>query len=371
MDEYEIRKIEYDYDEYGRLNYKQYIYGSEYFDYNWSNFKYDNNGNVKSCTESEEDDGENWDCNFTYDENNNCLSSTKTIKYSNGTEATIQQTFSYDTNGNIITENYNDLYEYKDGGFSQETFTRQYDLTYENGLCTLAKVSVQGMESDEEGSRPFDTEEYIELYKYDENGNRTEKHIYYESTGDYHIQFEGKNYYLSRSTKYIWKKLGELNNSSDVNNDADFRNGFSDPVQLKQVSTNGKTSLKERPYHLTVDGLYMISDTDGYKYLVLTYTVRNQLINAKVETGIGSIKLIQNGENLEAYFKLSEECKVAYSDIMSNDWVPNELRPNETRTETEIFEVYDTTSDIQLKISPDYYYGDDPDKLILMEYSFD
>lgn len=196
LNEYEERKTEYGYDEYGRLNDKRHIYGNEKIDYSLTKFEYDNNGNVISCTETEAEEGD-WYCTFTYDENNNCLSYTKIREYSEG-KSTINHTFTYDNNGNILTETDDELYEYKNGGFSRETLIIKYNMKYENGLCVQAEVIVQGEESNEEESYPF-SNEYLELYTYDVNGNRINKKIYHETTGNYHIEVNGKYYNLSQN----------------------------------------------------------------------------------------------------------------------------------------------------------------------------
>lgn len=358
----------YGYDENGRLNYKKYSeFGN---DYEYSDFKYDENDNVIAYIEYDalnKSEGISY-YEFKYDEKGNCSSYTINSDF-DGETFNGEYTFTYDDNANVIIETSNEYEEYS-GGFSREVTNRYHNLTYENGLCIQSEINLQGKYITEE-EQEEETYYCLEMYSYDANGNKTSKSLYYETTGNYDIEVNGKGYLLNETTTYTWKKFGELNDSSTANNESNSRNGFPEPVQLKQISTDGKTSLKSKPYYLSIDGLYLISDTDGYDYLVLTYTVRNQLLNAKVETDIGSINLVQNGEKLNRYFNLSEECQEAYSDIISDDAVPNELRPDETRTETKIFEVYDTTSDIQLKISPDYYYGDDPDRLILQEYSFD
>ena len=152
----------------------------------------------------------------------------------------------------------------------------------------------------------------------------------------------------------------------------DKYNDFPAPIELNLVSSDGKQSLEDKPYLFNVDGLYMISDIDGYNYLVLTCTVRNPLLDEEVELNFSSINLIQNDKRLEIYGELSEECKEAYSSIIINSFMlPHELRPGETKTTSYIYKIYDTTSDVYLKISPSFYFADNPEKLLIQQYSFE
>lgn len=150
-----------------------------------------------------------------------------------------------------------------------------------------------------------------------------------------------------------------------------------EPVKLKMTYTNNKVSLKDSiDYSVDIKSLHMIKDTDGYNYLVLNYSVKNET-NQKIEmnrwsSGIGSAKVVQNGTSLDSYHYLSRESEEAYADILTGSTLlPTELRPYEVRDITEVYEVYDLSSDITVMFSPiSYVAGTEEQVSIVRRFSF-
>lgn len=147
-------------------------------------------------------------------------------------------------------------------------------------------------------------------------------------------------------------------------------------VKLKMTYTNNKVSLKDSTdYSVDIKSLHMIKDTDGYNYLVLNYSVKNET-NQKIEmgmwSGIGSAKVVQNGTSLDSYHDLSRESEEAYADILTGSTLlPTELRPYEVRDITAVYEVYDLSSDITVMFSPiSYVKGTEEQVSIVRRFSF-
>ncbi len=128
-----------------------------------------------------------------------------------------------------------------------------------------------------------------------------------------------------------------------------------------------------------IESLHMITDTDGYNYLVLNYSITN-LTNTKLDLSAFSkngyappqLTDYSTGVELERCYSLSSECELAYSEIISQEYILSELRPEETRKETCIYKIYNTESDILLMIEPiSYVTSEVYDVSIIRLYSFD
>lgn len=199
----ETNRTEYGYDEQGRLNYKKYTEdisdpnGTDaYLNCEYSDFIYDDSGNVTSYTE--ERDGEYTYYTFTYDEDGNCLSSIGTKEREDYIKI-YTYTAEYDKNQNVIKEK--NVYTYN--GVTEGYMEKEYTLYYENDVCVYAEV----VEAYDIGW--LETELYLEKYFYDENGNITKMELYYLSDETTDTEINGKYYSLEEITIYTWKKLSE------------------------------------------------------------------------------------------------------------------------------------------------------------------
>lgn len=161
----------------------------------------------------------------------------------------------------------------------------------------------------------------------------------------------------------------KVNQSSSVKSEEE-------PIKLKMTYTDNKVSLKDSTdYSVDIKSLHMIKDTDGYNYLVLNYSIKNET-NQKIEmgmwSGIGRAKVLQNGTSLDRYHYLSRESKEAYAGILTGSSLsPTELRPYEVWDITNVYEVYDLSSDITVMFSPiSYVTGTEEQVSIVRRFSF-
>lgn len=156
--------------------------------------------------------------------------------------------------------------------------------------------------------------------------------------------------------------LFACNSSSDnfSKEDNDPYNGFPAPVELSCIASNEKNSLhNSTDYRVDIEGLWIIEDSDGVKFLVATYSVTNLLSDRRISWPISSGKpdLFQNGDMLNSagFSDLSDECVEAYDEILRKDYI-SELSPNEKGYSCSIFEIYDTSSEITLLINYNMAY---------------
>lgn len=231
----EISRTVYRYDEEGRLNYKKYIEniydttGSDaYLNCDYSDFKYDDNGNVISYTE--ESDGEYTYYTFVYDSNGNCLSYTgkkERVDYIK----LYNYTAEYNENQNMVSEKL----VYKYNGVTEGYQEKEYTLHYENDICVCAEV----IEAYDIGW--LETERFFEKYFYDENGNRIRKELYYLTEGDYDTEFNGRYYCIEEITTYTWEKLEDNTNKNNETVKEKYAFNESETLNL----TNANQSLTD------------------------------------------------------------------------------------------------------------------------------
>jgi len=150
---------------------------------------------------------------------------------------------------------------------------------------------------------------------------------------------------------------------------------FATPIFLEQTYSNSKTSVKDnKNYSITIDSVCIIEDEERYNYLVLKYSVTN-LTNSKLEIGAagigpGSPSIEQNNNYLSPYFELSEKCKTAYGDIITDEHIPHFLRPHETASEIIIYKISDTQTPIRVCFSPvSYVIGKKYESSFVRDYS--
>lgn len=367
-----ITQTEYRYDEQGRLNYQKLTSDTEY---TYSNFLYDNKGNVISCTETIDSDdywAENL-CSYTYDKDGRVTASKKI-----DAEGHEEKSIVYDKNGNIQKE----IFKYYSSGELDEITNFEYTLKYENELCVMAEINITGEEY--YGDTPYAYSDIsLKKYYYDSNGRKIKEEVYWDDdNGD--VVVNGKHYGLEKTITYTWQRLGDIidgtsnsniaqsNDNNIIEEDNNYYNGFSAPTELNLVYSDNKASFENSvDYRIDIGGLKMITDTDGYNYIVLNYSV-TCLADTKIKLPSWVPSLEQNGSKLERYYSLSDECEQAYADILKGQpGNPLDLRPGETDEVTLIYEIYDTTSNITLLLSPVTYITSQKYEVsIVREYSF-
>lgn len=242
-DEYQEKYcIEYEYDEYGRLNYKKFG-GYGYDLYTYTDFEYDKNGNVMLCTRNELDketleryNGYSQYYRYSYDKNGNCLSIDITDE-DNYYRETVG--YEYNENGMVISETTNCYYENTIG----DSICKKYRYEYENGVCTQAIISVEEYQYDEDGELN-DKENYSEIQKffYDTDGNKIKEQLLIEEENEKNfpsaIEIDGNYYRVAENIEFTWVELGETKAKNKI--------GFNNPdefgcklIQIESLEKNG------------------------------------------------------------------------------------------------------------------------------------
>lgn len=184
-DEYQEKYcIEYEYDEYGRLNYKRFG-GYGYDLYTYTDFEYDKNGNVVLCIRNELNEetlerknGYSQYYRYSYDKNGNCLSIDITDEDNYYREMV---GYEYNENGMVISETTNCYYE----NTIRDGICKKYRYEYENGVCTQAIISVERYEYDVYGEE-YGKENYSEIQRffYDTDGNKIKEQLLIEEENE-------------------------------------------------------------------------------------------------------------------------------------------------------------------------------------------
>ena len=157
IERYEI----FEYDSYGCII-SDILRAGDY-EYICSNFKYDDFGNVISCTENSKSlidntYGGKTKYTYTYDSNGN----RRTMKCENSKEGlNFDCIYKYDDYGNVIEQIEND-------GCTKTTY--KMNLKYENGKCIQNEETVE----DSDGFVTY----WLLLYTYDESGNKIREEHY-------------------------------------------------------------------------------------------------------------------------------------------------------------------------------------------------
>lgn len=147
-------------------------------------------------------------------------------------------------------------------------------------------------------------------------------------------------------------------------------NSTGNPQKLKQVWSNERTTIKNSTeFSMDIESLHLITDEDGYNYLVLNYSITN-LTNKKINPDFKLPWIEQNNIQLDEGF-LSKKCEKKYRKIIDDNYVFRDIRPHETIKDTRIFEVYDTTSDVYVYISEhSLIVGEEYNGAIVRQFSF-
>ncbi len=181
--------------------------------------QYDNHGNVLSYTavfcfyDEKEPEGKAY-YTFLYDENNNCIERTEEneINYTS-----IREEISYDSYNNAIEEKRIESYG---------ILTYTHNLTYENDKCVMRETIIKN-----DDSYTIETSYSLTEYTYDKNDNLSSMKYYVSesenATEDEIRQVNGKTYFYSNTTKYVWERLSNVAQKDTEQNKQQIKNDLS------------------------------------------------------------------------------------------------------------------------------------------------
>ncbi|MGN1419197.1 MAG: hypothetical protein ACI4W6_07695 [Acutalibacteraceae bacterium] len=292
-------------DEKWVLTYEIEQYSDEYDDPSVINekfFEYDNSGKIVSEEFICDDNNSFVNSNFVYDENDN-LTYKSGIKKSYFGDSSYSYTYTYDTNGNCVSElrdgvtldgeKYTETLTYKYNEFGDiiemhsmyqcDTFERETNyistLTYEDNICIQDETRMEYVEGKE-----IKTTYTVDKYIYDTNGKKSKKLHYAEiqdmSEAKNPVLINGRYYKLATTTEYTYEVLKDVAITQETNSQ------ISTITSASPASETKEKRLSESCDEILASGY----DTDKNYY---------ELVSNETEDYLGlkiSVGVIKNNE---------------------------------------------------------------------------
>ncbi len=159
---------------------------------------------------------------FIYDNDERIIFKTETFFNDTNRENKVNYTYTYDNFGNCISleekgdvqTNYIYTYDKKGNVIKEEwetawgKYSTVHNLMYKNNQVVQSEITY----TDETKGEVINCQ--LKQFTYDDNGNRVSEFHYFEEENNSDtktlLQVNGKDYWLSGTTHYTWKKLGDV-----------------------------------------------------------------------------------------------------------------------------------------------------------------
>ena len=288
-----VYRIDHTYDKKGNM------LSSKYGEHITENFTYHNNGKIASYTYKTPDNAATLYGIYgpqlftvTYNQEGKPLKE-KTISNQNGKASSTETIYSYDSQGNLLTESTTGSDGYwskeintydKNGNLLTHNLSSSYNV-FKSEICTYDKyghISTRDVTS--EGGVSSESDNYSQKYTYDENGNILSEHTYYNGGAWEKLvyTYHSNGYKLTQTytDSYHNNKTFTYDNNGNILTYSNFSSNKNNDFWEKEIYTydvnkNLLTSSKTK-------------STGEFEHIYNTYDNDGRIINCNESTNLGT-----------------------------------------------------------------------------------